>query len=75
MYTKHVTYQFQFFRFTIIREHHLFVSFVASSRLMSLCYILVALYWGWNDTDNMTHADYYIDVGLLRVFCDVSGHV
>ena len=35
-----------FFRFAIIREHRLFVSFVSSRRLLSLCYTLVAPYWG-----------------------------
>ena len=47
----------EFFRFTIIREHHLFVSFVSSRRLLSLCYTLVAQYWGRNSTDKMIHAD------------------
>ena len=63
VYTKHVTYQL---RFAIIREHRLFVSFVSSRRLLSLCYTLVAPYCGWNSTDKMIHADYYIYVGLLR---------
>ena len=57
----------EFFRLTIIREHRLFVSFVSSRRLLSLCYILVAPYWEWSSTDKMIHADYYIYyVGLLR---------
>ena len=57
---------YEFVRLTIIREHRLFVSFISSRRLLSLCYILVAPYWGWNSTDKMIHADYYIYVGLLR---------
>ena len=40
--------------------------FVSSRRLLSLSYILVAPYWGWNSTDKMIHADYYIYVGLVR---------
>ena len=56
MYTKHVPYQLRILSF-IIREHRLFVSFVSSRRLLSLCYILVAPYWRWNSTDTMIHAD------------------
>ena len=46
MYTKHVTYQLRIFSFYNIREHRLFVSFLSSRRLLSLCYTLVAPYWG-----------------------------
>ena len=45
----------------------LIVFHLYQTELLLLCYILVAPYWGWNYTDKMTHANYYIDVGLLRV--------
>ena len=66
MYTKHVTYQLRIVSFYNYSRTHLFVSFVSSRRLLSLCNILVAPYWGWNTTDKMIHADYYIYVELLR---------
>ena len=40
---------------------------ISGKRLLSLCYILVAPCRGWNNTDIMIHADYYIYIGLLRV--------
>ena len=74
MYTKHVTYQIRIF------------SFYNYSRTPLVCFICIkqtvtvaSLYFssttlGWNNTDKMIHANYYICVGLLDVR-DVSVNV
>ena len=66
MYTKHVTYQLRIFSFYNYSRTPL-VCFICIKKTVTVAvYILVAPYWGWNSTDKIIHADYYIYVGLLR---------
>ena len=68
MYTKHVTYQLRFFSFYNDSRTQL-VCFICIKQTVTVAVLyiyIVAPYCGWNSTDKMIHADYYIYVGLLR---------